>query len=301
MYNNKAGIQNTSTDKLISKYNYFKNQFLIFTSKKYYLLHGQQYSIFIKVLNNKCTKRYDIHNKELELYQKIYYNDINNEMEEIEENIRGRGRVGVEVELEEITEAIFLILDETICNSPIQIKYLNMDSSNISSKADQFGCFQNRKLTIADFYDVVVFDNTYKTNRFNMPFGILLVFLKITVGESYFYQLLLKNITKSCYMTNLLIFMLATTIYQRKYTIGSIKGAISGIIIEIPISSTNSNLIMLSIEVVGKNKKKLTIALHLKNWLALVNKYPKHVPSLKIGGSSENAIPIEDEPVNDKC
>ncbi|CAB4396364.1 unnamed protein product [Rhizophagus irregularis] len=68
MYNNKAGIQNTSTDKLISKYNYFKNKFLIFTSKK--ILLTSWTTIFIK----------------------IYYDDINNEMEEIEENIGGRGR-----------------------------------------------------------------------------------------------------------------------------------------------------------------------------------------------------------------
>ncbi|PKK69983.1 hypothetical protein RhiirC2_780295 [Rhizophagus irregularis] len=209
----------------------------------------------------------------------IYYDDINNEMEEIEENIGGRGRSRAR-SINEITEAIFLILDETICNSPIQIKYLNMDSSNISSKADQFGCFQNRKLTIADFYDVVVFDNTYKTNRFDMPFGILSV-----KNEMSFI-----DFNSKAEINN----------FTGKYTIGSIKGAISGIIIEIPISSTNSNLIMLIIEVVGRNKKKLTIALHLKNWLTLVNKYPKHVPSLKIGGSSENAIPIEDEPVNDK-
>ena len=32
--------------------------------------------------------------------------------------------------------------------------------------------FPEQKMNYCRFYDVVVFDNTYKTNRFGMPFGI---------------------------------------------------------------------------------------------------------------------------------
>ena len=32
--------------------------------------------------------------------------------------------------------------------------------------------FPEQKMNYCHFYDVVVFDNTYKTNRFGMPFGI---------------------------------------------------------------------------------------------------------------------------------
>ena len=32
--------------------------------------------------------------------------------------------------------------------------------------------FPEQKMNYCRFHDVVVFDNTYKTNRFGMPFGI---------------------------------------------------------------------------------------------------------------------------------
>ena len=32
--------------------------------------------------------------------------------------------------------------------------------------------FPEQRMNYSRFYDIVVFDNTYKTNRFKMPFGI---------------------------------------------------------------------------------------------------------------------------------
>ena len=130
-------------------------------------------------------------------------------------------------------EAMFLILGEPICNSSIQVKYLNTDPPNIRSKAvlpvhllineeddpyfkDPVEKYMNRptdetfdQITYPEYFERYIVQKNRPTNtRRNIfqdqlgnyvfertkPIIVRHRFLKTTDGELYFYQLLLKNI-----------------------------------------------------------------------------------------------------------
>ena len=130
-------------------------------------------------------------------------------------------------------EAMFLILGETICNSSIQVKYLNTDPPNVRSKAvlpihllinedddpyfkDPIEKYMNRP--IDNIFDEITYPNYFenyiiqKNRPINTrrdvyqdqlgnyviertkPIIVRYRFLKVTDGELYFYQLLLQSI-----------------------------------------------------------------------------------------------------------
>lgn len=129
-------------------------------------------------------------------------------------------------------EAMFLILGEPICNSSIQVKYLNTDPPNIRSKAvlpihllinedddpyfkDTIEKYMNRpidpifnQVTYFKYFEEYIIQKKIPTNtrriiyqdqlgnyviKRTKPIIVRHRFLKITDGELYFYQLLLKN------------------------------------------------------------------------------------------------------------
>src|ERR1044071_3117524 len=129
-------------------------------------------------------------------------------------------------------ETMFLLLGEPICNSSIQVKFLNTDPPNIRSKAvlpihllinedddpyfkDSIEKYMNRpidsifnQITYFKYFEEYVIQkkrpantrrNIYQDQLGNYvikrikPIIVCHRFLKITDGELYFYQLLLKN------------------------------------------------------------------------------------------------------------
>ncbi len=131
-------------------------------------------------------------------------------------------------------EAMFLILGEPICNSSIQVKYLNTDPPNVRSKAvlpihllinedddpyfkDPVEKYMNRptesifdQVIYPEYFEYYIIQksrpnsntrrNVYQDQLGNYvikrtrPIIVRHRFLKITDGELYFYQLLLNNI-----------------------------------------------------------------------------------------------------------
>jgi PIF1-like helicase len=130
-------------------------------------------------------------------------------------------------------EAMFLILGETICNSSIQVKFLNTDPPNVRSKAvlpihllinedddpyfkDPVEKYMNRptdnifdQITYPNYFENYIIQknrpvntrrNVYQDQLGNYiikrtkPIIVRYRFLKVTDGELYFYQLLLKSI-----------------------------------------------------------------------------------------------------------
>src|SRR6266498_1890050 len=133
-----------------------------------------------------------------------------------------------------VIEVMFLILGKTICNSLIQVKYLNTDPSNVRSKAvlpihllinededpyfkDSVEKYINRpidsifdQVTYPEYFENYIIQknrpiNTKRSiyqdqfeNYIIKKTKLIIVcyqFLKITDDELYFYQLLLKNIS----------------------------------------------------------------------------------------------------------
>ena len=129
-------------------------------------------------------------------------------------------------------ESMFLILGETICNFLIQVKYLNMDPPNTRPKTvlpihlltdendlyfkDPIEKYMNRptesifdQITYPRYFEKYIIQknrpantrrNVYQDQLENYvvervkPIIIRHQFLKVTDGETYFYQQLLKNI-----------------------------------------------------------------------------------------------------------
>jgi hypothetical protein len=130
-------------------------------------------------------------------------------------------------------EAMFLILGETICNSSIQVKYLNTEPPNIRSKAvlpihllinedddpyfkDPIEKYMNRptdnlfnEITYPQYFENYIIQKSRPTSTrrdvYQDKFGNYVIkrtkpiitryhFLKVADGELYFYQQLLKNI-----------------------------------------------------------------------------------------------------------
>ncbi|CAI2190922.1 12387_t:CDS:2, partial [Funneliformis geosporum] len=61
---------------------------------------------------------------------------------------------------------------ENIKSQDNKFQYKVRINSETNKLQQAIWMFHNQRVNYCQFYDDVVFDNTYKTNRFNMPFGI---------------------------------------------------------------------------------------------------------------------------------
>ena len=76
---------------------------------------------------------------------------------------------------------------ENIKSQDNEFQYEVKINSETNELQQAIWMFQEQRVNYCRFYDVVVFDNTYKTNRFNMPFGIF-----TSINKSKIYVLLMQ-------------------------------------------------------------------------------------------------------------
>ncbi|CAG8803756.1 12076_t:CDS:2, partial [Dentiscutata erythropus] len=102
-------------------------------------------------------------NEEFGTHVTWMYNDIYNFVYQLESSNSGKK----EFEAEE-----FINVLEQIKNNNDEFQYYTYINDDTRRLERIIWMFPEQRINYSRFYDIVIYDNTYKTNRFHMPFGV---------------------------------------------------------------------------------------------------------------------------------